>query len=117
MKIEYIHSHVNNPAGDLCKTDIATFLLGLPTIGLAIRQAKLIPPLCVVNEVLVSGKVDAGMSGCFQWEPITVDEAEYKAIQDSLIGNIGEGASVSDQGNVSLTKWMSQAMKHFRKKT
>lgn len=40
-------------------------------------QDKLIVPLHVINDVLSSGKSDAGMSGYFKWEPVTMILEEY----------------------------------------
>ena len=51
-----------------------------------------IPPLAVVNNVLSSGKADAGMSGGIEWAPFRVSEAQHAAIVERLMasGSLGK---------------------------
>ena len=38
---------------------------------------KRLPPLSVLNNIFITGGVDAGMSGCSEWSPFTISTDEY----------------------------------------
>jgi len=44
-----------------------------------------IPPLFLINEVLKTGKVDAGMSGGCEWPPSELNEDEYELLVEELL--------------------------------
>jgi hypothetical protein len=46
--------------------------------------SEVIPPICVVNEVLNKGVVDAGMSGGCRWKPFQVSVEEYADLVGEL---------------------------------
>ena len=41
---------------------------------------KRLPPLVVVNDILIGGRVDAGMSGGVEWDPFTITSEEYREL-------------------------------------
>lgn len=45
---------------------------------------QFIPPLIVLNRILESGVMDAGMSGGCRWEPFNLDAAEYDELAEGL---------------------------------
>lgn len=47
-------------------------------------RGGMIPPLAVVNDVLVTGLADAGMSGGCRWSSIILDDAEFREIVHEL---------------------------------
>jgi hypothetical protein len=53
--------------------DIPYFFLG-----------KVVPPQAIVNEVLLSGCVDAGMSGGCKWKPFQLDDMQYMQLVADL---------------------------------
>jgi hypothetical protein len=50
-----------------------------------------IPPLAVLNEVLRSGRVDAGMSGAVAWKRFELTEDEFRDVVDELAEGSGDG--------------------------
>ena len=60
--------------------DIFTLLVDVPYFF----PARIIPPLLVVNEVLRTGLVDAGMSGGCEWKPFQIEKNEYEELVKAL---------------------------------
>jgi hypothetical protein len=48
---------------------------------------KIIPPINIINDILLSGKYEAGMSGGCSWSPFQIDSEEYNEIVSSLIAS------------------------------
>jgi hypothetical protein len=46
--------------------------------------AQLVPPLHVVNDLLMKGIYDAGMSGGCEWEPFHIDASEWNDFRRAL---------------------------------
>lgn len=40
-------------------------------------RAKRVPPFSVLKSILLSGKIDMGMSGCYEWSPVEIDKDDY----------------------------------------
>lgn len=59
---------------------VADLLFDIPYFFLA----RIIPPMPVVNEVLIKGIVDAGMSGGCKWKPFQLDDASYAKLAADL---------------------------------
>ena len=71
---------------DVCSREhlsIADVLRSYPYL----LTAGLIPPLAIVNALLRTGEVDAGMSGGGRWEPIEITGTEYAEIVSDLVEN------------------------------
>jgi len=115
MQMIFTHSHINDPSGSEVISTMDDFILKLPGIGLIIRKAKVIPPLKIVNELLSTGKCDAGMSGCFEWQPLQIQEKEYQIFKKSLEQILGTEAVFLDEEGLTLKKWMSLARSHFKR--
>lgn len=45
---------------------------------------NVIPPLNILNQVLRTGREDAGMSGGAEWEPFEANSEEYKTLVEDL---------------------------------
>ncbi len=114
MKIVFNHSHINDPEGSEKTTVLDDFILHLPGIGLTIRKTKLIPPLNVINELLSTGKCDAGMSGCYEWTPCKIDVDEFEQLKVSLEKALGSDSHTLEKEDLSLKKWMSLARSSFK---
>ena len=56
--------------------DVFTLLLDIPYFF----PAKIIPPLHIVNKVLRTGQMDAGMSGGCEWKPFQIDNDDYEKL-------------------------------------
>ena len=46
---------------------------------------NVIPPLGVINEILISGIYDKGMSGGCEWTPFKITQSEYESLVDELL--------------------------------
>jgi hypothetical protein len=78
---------------DVCSREhlsIADVLRSYPYL----LTAGLIPPLAIVNALLRTGEVDAGMSGGGRWEPIEITVAEYAEIVSDLVENGTHGRTL-----------------------
>jgi hypothetical protein len=62
---------------------VADLLRHIPTL----LDAGLIPPLPVVNSILVTGVSDAGMGGGCEWPPFTLEESEYADVVAELVAH------------------------------
>jgi hypothetical protein len=51
---------------------------------------RIVPPLAVLNEVLATGEVDAGMSGGCRWEPFSLTPADFNDLVASLAARQGD---------------------------
>jgi hypothetical protein len=56
------------------------FLLALPAFRFQINLYAIAPPLHVVNEILATGKDDAGMGGGAEWKPFQISSEEYEEV-------------------------------------
>jgi hypothetical protein len=48
-------------------------------------SSKLIPPLYILNDLLRTGVLDAGMSGGCRWKPFAISAEEYHELLEELI--------------------------------
>ena len=46
---------------------------------------RVVPPFHIINELLVSGKDEAGMSGGCEWKPFILLDDEYDEIVEELM--------------------------------
>ena len=46
--------------------------------------AQVVPPMRVVNDLLIKGIYDAGMSGGCEWEPFQIDASEWNDLKQAL---------------------------------
>jgi hypothetical protein len=116
MQVKFKHSHINDPSGSEESLALESFILKQPGIGLTIRKAKAIPPFQVVNELLASGKNDAGMGGCFEWEPFEIQEKEFWALKQSLEQAFEGEALIIDEEGLTLKRWMSLVRSQYKDK-
>ena len=83
------------------------FLLSVPAFVYALKFYGIIPPIHILNEVLESGRDDAGMSGGAKWKPFSVSASEYGELVENLITHptheIQEDRSLWDKPNYE--KW------------
>jgi hypothetical protein len=49
-----------------------------------IERKKIFPPHKAINDYLMSGGFDHGMSGGATWIPFTIDHDEYQAVKNSV---------------------------------
>ena len=58
---------------------------------------KVIPPLGVINEILMSGIYDKGMSGGCEWEPFHICQHEYESLVQELLNLPNQNLYVDSQ--------------------
>ncbi|MBL1276345.1 MAG: hypothetical protein COB30_009660 [Ectothiorhodospiraceae bacterium] len=56
-----------------------------PQLSMTVRCCKQFPPLHVVNEELMSGGRDLGMSGGYFWKAFEISEAEYNQFREEIL--------------------------------
>ena len=59
---------------------VADLLMAVPYL----LMSRIIPPLPVTNDLLMRGRVDAGMSGGCRWDPFQLTEAEWGELVEHL---------------------------------
>ena len=59
---------------------VSDLLLSIPYL----LSSQLVPPLHVVNDLLMKGIRDAGMSGGCTWEPFQITETDWKDLKHDL---------------------------------
>jgi hypothetical protein len=71
---------------DTCKRKgtLVDLVLSIPYLISGCSQGGFIPPFQVLNDVLMNGDGDAGMSGGCKWKPFTIEEDEYKEMVKAL---------------------------------
>lgn len=112
--IKYTYEHLNDVKGSQYERSLPDFLLRLPALGLAIKYSKAIPPICVVNELLAKGKLDAGMGGCFSWTPTQIDQLTYQELVNSMLDMLGDDVIVFTDESVTLEEWALSVMELHR---
>ena len=78
---------------DVCSREhlsIADVLRSYPYL----LSGGLIPPLAIVNALLRTGEVDAGMSGGGRWEPIELSADEFEEVVTHLCEHGAHGKSL-----------------------
>ena len=61
-----------------------SMLESMPTVNWYLRYYRVVPPLHVLNELLATGRDDAGMSGGCEWRPFSLDPSEYTELAEEL---------------------------------
>ena len=59
---------------------VSDLLLSIPYL----LSSQLIPPLRVVNDLLMKGICDAGMSGGCTWDPFQITESDWNDLKEEL---------------------------------
>src|SRR5215217_1003703 len=73
-------------------SSLSDLLFDIPAFSLSYR--KIIPPFCVLNEVLAQGISDAGMSGGCKWQPFEISPEEYAELVEDLLTSRSVNLSV-----------------------
>ena len=60
-------------------------ILHAPNLSFYIRACLQFPPLHILNEELLSGGKDMGMSGGCLWKPFQITEEEYNKISEEML--------------------------------
>ena len=63
------------------------FLLTTPMFVYALSVFGVIPPLHVINEIMLLGEHDAGMGGGAEWKPFEITKDEYEELVENLVTN------------------------------
>ena len=56
-----------------------------PQLSMSVRFCKQFPPRHILNEELMSGGQDQGMSGGCFWSPFEVSEEDYNLIKEEML--------------------------------
>lgn len=63
------------------------FLLETPVFVYELKVFGVIPPIHILNEILTTGKYDAGMGGACEWRPFEINMSEYAELVLELTTN------------------------------
>jgi hypothetical protein len=96
---------------------LTELLFDIPHLWLPLRVFKVIPPFHVLNEILISGISEAGMSGGCRWQPFQISEEEYAELVEDLITLPGADLSIDSelQGSKNLEEWKHRRLGKYRK--
>lgn len=65
-------------------SSLVEFLFALPYVFFG-PFTQVIPPFHILNDLLASGKREAGMSGGCEWKPFMIAEHEYHELVEELL--------------------------------
>ncbi len=56
--------------------NLKDLVLDIPEL-MWLTNSGTLPPIGALNQILLSGKCDTGMSGCCEWQPFEISDEEY----------------------------------------
>jgi hypothetical protein len=59
----------------------------LPRLSSFVSHFQQFPPLTVLNEELLSGGADLGMSGGCFWKPFSLSEEDYETLKETMLSD------------------------------
>lgn len=71
-------------AGTWCRGSVADLLMSMPYL-VPHSTYETLPKLSLLNEILLTGCYDCGMSGGCEWKPFQINEQDYKALEIELL--------------------------------
>src|SRR5690349_5190456 len=74
------HAYLGRSRSEVRKGALLTLLYDIPYFG----ACGIFPPLHILNQILLSGGGDGGMSPSASWKPFSISEAEYATLVDSV---------------------------------
>ena len=80
-----------------------------------IKKTKIFPSREIINQILSSGKDDAGMSGMFEWEPQSITEDDYHSFQREVLRKYGDVA-VFVELDTSMKGWVHLMVKSTQRR-
>ncbi len=85
-----------------------------PHLSMHVSCTKQFPPLHILNEELLSGGADRGMSGGCFWKPFKISEEEYEEFREEMITspnyNLEYDYNLEDRKTIK--KWCSAVISH-----
>ena len=93
--------------------DLIDFFFDIPNV----LDSRCIPPLKVINSLLLTGERDAGMGGFLEWEPFRLSESEYDFFVKELLDMPSEKFFVDEDFREieDFEEWiLSVFIKYFR---
>jgi hypothetical protein len=113
MRIIHSKLYVPFAKGEIRKTaSIVDFLMDVP----ALLNLGYIPPFNILNSVLLTGDVDAGMGGGAEWEPFVVSQDEYNEIVRVMLSDPDTNYLIDEEilGIDDFYEWfLAIGSKHF----
>jgi len=86
----------------------------LPRLAMYVSCTQQFPPFHILNEELLSGGADQGMSGGCYWKPLEITEQEYEDIREEMLTspshNLDYDPSLEDRKTIN--KWCGAALSH-----
>ena len=78
-----------------------------PNLRAHIHVCKQFPPFHILNEELMSGGKDLGMSGGCYWKPFELSKEEYNSLREEMLTNpdLGIEYDQSLEENNTMNKW------------
>jgi hypothetical protein len=92
---------------------LTELLFDMPTLGHALQGARLIPPLRILNELLMQGVSEAGMSGGCRWKPFQISSSEYNELVEDLLTlpNAHLSVDTESQGPDNFNEWVLRTVR------
>jgi hypothetical protein len=96
---------------------LTELLFDIPHLAHPLRVFKVIPPFHILNEILISGISEAGMSGGCQWSPFQISEKEYDELVEDLLAlpEAGLSVNVELQNSRNLKEWNRRVLGKYNK--
>ncbi|TBW45947.1 hypothetical protein EZI54_23470 [Marinobacter halodurans] len=89
-----------------------------PRLAMYVSCTKQFPPFHILNEELLSGGADQGMSGGCHWKPLEITEQEYEDIREEMLTSslheLEYDPALEDRKTIN--KWCGAVLSHHNPK-
>lgn len=85
-----------------------------PRLAMLVSCTKQFPPFHILNEELLSGGADQGMSGGCYWKPLEITEQEYKDIREEMLTSPSHDLEYDPglEDRKTINKWCGAVLSH-----
>ncbi len=99
--------------------EFSEFILShAPQLRMYVHVCHQFPPLHIINEELLSGGRDQGMSGACFWKPFELSQEDYNEIKEEMLTNPDFNLDFDEElaERKTLSKWCGAVLsKHNRR--
>ncbi len=85
-----------------------------PRLAMSVSFIKQFPPRHILNEELLSGGSDQGMSGGCYWKPFEITEEEYNEVREEMLTSPSHDLEYDPglEDRKTINKWCGAVLSH-----
>ena len=119
MNISFKVSAIGQSESINIEGTLVDLILRLPSLHLIASRAKYFPPLDALNDLLMVGELDEGMSGGCFWDPFQIDNNDYDKLIEEVEKKLQVKFLMDDQlhGTKTYKKWWKMVMSKHKRNT